>query len=90
MSVWLGNRNSELRCSDENLQVREITFREATCKEELHSCPVVQVAQLHSYTAKALLNRNKKICMGKNDDYFQVIWRRLVSFTLRSNGNVYW
>jgi hypothetical protein len=35
-SVWLGKRKRKVRCSGQNPQLR-VTFREETCKEELHS-----------------------------------------------------
>ena len=49
-----------------------------------------RVTQLYNCTVQALLCKTQRNRMGKNEDYFQVIWRRMVGIMLRSNGNVYW
>jgi len=81
MSIWLGNRKSKLRCSGKNLQVRESRSERRLVRKSY------TVDQLTSCTVKDLLSITK--VWGKNDGYFQVIWRRLVSFMLRSKGNFY-
>jgi len=62
MSFWLGNRKSKLRCSGENLQVREPRSEKRLVRKSY------TVDQLYSYTVKDLLSMKKS--MGKNDDYF--------------------